>query len=1091
VIAGFDGHLLPEDYLERLIDEPARLAAGTELQRGLKTWLAANQFAGPASGLRALVDAGALPLVELLGLVPTSHIVIHDGHAIVLCHAAGRGVPLLVTSWGASLNRFWREAVIEGVRHRSTWALLFNGTHLRVVRPARLHSRRHLDLQLDAAADDARTAATLAFVFRNSSLGGEAGNREALVTAVVDAERHAAGVCRSLKTGVLDASTHLLRALFARDPSRPVDDVFEQSLTIVYRLLFLFFAEARALVPLWHPIYRDSYSVESLRNAAMVCDRAGLWDGLRAVARLAHAGVQIGGLKITAFNGRLFAPARTPLAERRGLDDRAAGEAIVAVSTRPSRDGEGRERISYRDLGVEQLGAVYETLLDYTPRVETPARGRGLHVTLRPGSGVRKSTGTFYTPQPLVDYLVRDALFPLVRDATPEQILERRVLDPSMGSGAFLVGACRYLGDAYEAALVAHGRCLASDIGPRERASIRRLVAERCLFGVDINPTAVQLARLSLWLTTLAADRPLTFLDHHLRVGDSLAGAWLSVLKTAPTRKRAAGPLPLFPESFATDVVRAVLPVRFRLALDPNDTAAQVRAKERALTALSAPGSPLEKWTCVADAWCSAWLADPAVPAAAFAALSDALLGQRGGLAEPTERALLERVRATSAARRLFHWELEFPEVFFGPDGVRRPDAGFDAVVGNPPWDMVRADTQGDRSQIRREATALVRFARDSGVYETRTDGHVNRYQLFVERAMALARPGGRIGLVLPSGMMADSGSAPLRRTLFSRCVVERVVGFDNRSGTFPVHRSVKFILLSARSGGPTGEIACRFGETNPVALEHAADADGRPEAAWFTTRLTPALLAHLSGEDLSVPDLRSPLDLAIAERAASLFAPVGSRDGWNAHFGRELNATEDRQWLVDDGRGVPVLEGKLIEPFRTDPGRARWHISAANADRLLGPRWRRTRLAYRDVSSPSNRLTLIAAMLGAGTVSTHTLFCLKEPLPVPRQQLLVACFNSLVVNFLVRLRVNTHVTTGIVERLPFPREDQMGPEAGELARICGVLARAHEAREYVRLNALVAHMYRLTEMEFAHVLSTFPLIDGSEREAMLHEFLS
>ena len=1090
MIAGFEGHLLPEDYVERLIDEPGRRAAGETIQRQLKGWLNANRFAGPASGLRALVDAGAIPLVEILGLIPAGPIVVYEDYAIVRCRAVDHDLPLVVTSWGASLNRFWREAVVEGARRGSMWALLFNGTHVRVVRPGRLHSRRHLEVQLDAAADDVRTAATLGLVFRCDSLGGEAGGRGALASTVADAERHAAGVCRSLKAGVLDASTHLLQALVSRDAPRSVNDVFEQSLTIVYRLLFLFFAEARALVPLWHPLYRDSYSVESLRKAAMLREHAGLWDGLRAVTRLAHAGVEIGGLKVTAFNGRLFAPSRTPLAERRGLDNRAAAEAIVAVSTRASPDGEGRQPISYRDLGVEQLGAVYETLLDYTPHVERPVRGRTPLVTLKPGSGVRKSTGTFYTPQALVDYLVRDCLAPLVRDATPEQILERRVLDPSMGSGAFLVGACRFLGDAYEAALVAHGRCLAVDIGPRERASIRRLVAERCLFGVDINPTAVQLARLSLWLTTLAADRPLTFLDHHLRVGDSLAGAWLSTLRTAPARKRAAGPLPLFPDSVAHDALRAVLPVRFRLSLDPTDTASQVRAKERALTSLSAPGSPLWRWTGVADAWCAAWLGDPPVPAAAFAALSDALLGRNGSLAEATERALLSRVEATSAAKRLFHWELEFPEVFFGSDGLRRSDAGFDAVVGNPPWDMVRADTEERRPQTRNESIALVRFARDSGVYDTRTDGHVNRYQLFVERAMALARPGGRIGLVLPSGMLTDSGSAPLRRSLFSRCAVERLVGFDNRSATFPIHRSVKFVLLSAQSGGRTGEIACRFGETDPAALEGAADSDGRPSPVWFSTRLTPTLLAHLSGADLSVPDLRSGLDLAIAERAASLFAPAGSHDGWNVHFGRELNATEDRRYLLENGRGVPVLEGKLIEPFRTDPGRARWHVSEAEADRLLGTRWRRARLAYRDVSSPSNRVTLIAAMLGAGTVSTHTLFCLKDPLSRFRQHLLLACFNSLVVNFLVRLRVNTHVTTGIVERLPLPREDQMGPAAGELALICGVLAKAHDTRAYVRLNALVAQMYRLTEEEFAHVLGTFPLIDRSERDAMLREFV-
>src|SRR5207244_5508257 len=114
---------------------------------------------------------------------------------------------------------------------------------------------------------------------------------------------------------------------------------------------------------------------------------AGLWDALRAMARLAHAGCRAGDLRVTAFNGRLFAPARTPLAERRGLDDEAARRAILALSTRPAIDRAGRDRIAYRDLGVEQLGAVYETLLDYEPRVD---RGG---VTLTSGSGSRKATG--------------------------------------------------------------------------------------------------------------------------------------------------------------------------------------------------------------------------------------------------------------------------------------------------------------------------------------------------------------------------------------------------------------------------------------------------------------------------------------------------------------------------------------------------------------------------------------------------------------------------------------------------------------------------------------------------------------------------
>src|SRR5207237_2584529 len=143
----------------------------------------------------------------------------------------------------------------------------------------------------------------------------------------------------------------------------------DQALTIVYRVLFLLFAESRGLVPLWHPVYRASYSIESLvRAAAAGNDARGLWDALRAIARLAHSGCRAGDLRVTPFNGRLFAPSRTPLADRRNLDDNLARRAVLAVSTRLAPDRAGRERIAYRDLGVEQLGAVYETLLDYVPR---------------------------------------------------------------------------------------------------------------------------------------------------------------------------------------------------------------------------------------------------------------------------------------------------------------------------------------------------------------------------------------------------------------------------------------------------------------------------------------------------------------------------------------------------------------------------------------------------------------------------------------------------------------------------------------------------------------------------------------------------
>lgn len=1092
-MSGYDGRLLAASFvLERAGRHPMQLA-GAALQPALRAWAAGARTLGPASPMRAMLEVGLLPLLSLLGFDGAGLPEMDEQHVRLTCRARGEPVLALAVPWGGPLGSSWRPAVANASRHGATWCVLFNGTHLRLVHGARVYSRRHAEVDIELAADDVTTAAVLRMLFHVDALAGPAASADSLTRLTTESDRYAATVCRALRHGVLAASGDILQALAARERADAVHGVFEQSLTLVYRLLFLFFAEGRGLVPMWHRLYREGYSAEALREAALTPGTVGLWDAMRAMARLAHAGCRAGGLEVTAFNGRLFSPRETPLAERRNLDEGAARRAVVALSTRPAADGAARERIAYGDLGVEQLGAVYETLLDYEPHV-APARGRRrLHVTLQPGSGVRKATGTFYTPRSLVEYLVAETLAPLCNGASPEQILALRVLDPSMGSGAFLVGACRYLASAYEAALVAHGRCHAIDIGTPERAAFRRLIAERCLYGVDINATAVQLARLSLWLTTLAADRPLTFLDHHLRVGDSLVGTWLSHLRRPPARQRAAPgpPLPLFAEMAPDSALRHALPVRFMLSTQPNDTPSQVRAKERALAGLFAPDSLLAQWSRVADTWCASWLASPPIPAAAFSDLSDAILTRRAALPRDTREGLLARVDAMATAKRPFHWELQFPEVFFDADGTRRTDAGFDAIVGNPPWDMVRADGARDRTAARAEAAALVRFARDSGVYEVRADGQLNRYQLFVERAVSLTRSGGRLGLVLPSGMLADAGSAALRRWLFSRSNVERVVGFDNRGAAFPIHRSVKFILLSATAGAPTREMACRFGETDPAVLRSGAERhgeDARHERS--AIRLTPALLKTVSGDDCSVPDLRTATDLSVLERAAIRFPPLGAASGWHASFGRELNATEDKPLLgTSAADGWPVFEGKHIEPFRAHPELTRWTIPGDAARQRMGSQALRQRLAYRDVASATNRVTLIAALLPARSVSTHTLFCLKTRLPLESQHVLCALLNSLVVNFLVRLRVSTHVTTAIVQRLPVPTEDDLGPWREALLETAIVLGRRHDMQQSAQLNAVVAHLYRLEASEFAHVLNTFPLIERAERDAMLAAF--
>jgi hypothetical protein len=183
------------------------------------------------------------------------------------------------------------------------------------------------------------------------------------------------------------------------------------------------------------------------------------------------------------------------------------------------------------------------------------------------------------------------------------------------------------------------------------------------------------------------------------------------------------------------------------------------------------------------------------------------------------------------------------------------------------------------------------------------------------------------------------------------------------------------------------------------------------------------------------------------------------------------------------------VIGGQHLTPFHCNSAASPQTIAARDASRLLGDRWRVPRLAYRDVASATNRTTLIAAIVPAACVSTHTIFCLRTPLAMRAQQFLCGLFNSLVVNYLARLWVTTHVTTGIVERLPVPRADQAGSALPRIAAIARLLARRWDGAAFADLNARVAARYRLSSDDFAYVLETFPLIDGGERDLMFRQF--
>jgi hypothetical protein len=1048
--AGFGGRLLPREFVvERFGHGGATrfgLADGADVGAIGRLWRRVELGCGPLTGIRAIADVAAMPLAAALGYRAgdarfdanratfrlTKRDVADDGVADGL----DRPVALLVAPWAHRSPAIWRDAVSAAHRHRADWCLIVAPPFVQIVDARAAWGREAVEFSWPKAAESEWLAACMArFAGADALAFTGPGSLRALLA---EAARFQVNVGAELQRGVA-ASLDRLGAL-------GIDR--HESLAIVYRVLFLLFVEARDLIPWRHPLYEPAYSIGAMAaRAVREPSAAGYWPGLAAVSRLLRAGCRTPRLVVPPFNGRLFARSAAPSLERRTRargrraadEDAAVAFALAHLSTRTAlaRDGGGRRAVAFRDLGVEELGSVYEQVL-------VPSD--------------RKQTGTFYTPRALTEFVVRETLGPLVDGRSADELLSLRVLDPAMGSGAFLVAACRFLAAAYEQALLDEHRVLDHEVDEAMRAEFRRTIASRCVYGVDRNATAVELARLSLWLTALSAGKPLSFLDHRLRHGDAIVGIGPHldvILQTPLARRGQPAAMPLFEaaalEAALEQDARAAAATLHRLSMEPDDDVLAVRRKESAFAALASGDAALAAWRAAADLWCaSRFDPDGGVGPRELRAAVHALV--HGDRTLPVRWLAVWRAnsRRVAQAGHFFHWPLEFTDAFFRPDGTRHSDAGFDAVVGNPPWEMLRADHDaGGR------AAAVTRFVRASGQYADAARGHLNLYLPFVERAAQLAKPGGRIGLVVPWGLCTDDGAASLRARLFERCHRTSITGFDNRLGIFPVHRGLRFAAVAATIGRPAAgrpAINVRSGITDLDVLTSSAGAV--PFA-----RLPVASIARIGGRTRRVPDIRDTGDVAFLERLTARWPRVGSDAGFGARFGRELNATDDR--ALFGGAGLPVLDGRHIAPYVVDAAASTRAIGERAAAAALPDRaFDRPRLAYRDVSAVGNRHALIAAVLPHGVVTTHTLFCLKTPLPIAQQHYLCACFNSAVLNRVARLLMGSHLTTSLVEDLPVP------PWTGSVRqRRIAALARRAAARglrpgDSVALATLVAREF-------------------------------
>ncbi len=538
----------------------------------------------------------------------------------------------------------------------------------------------------------------------------------------------AGNIYSALETFINGFLTYPKNALSPSD----VDTIHEKCLILLYRILFVLYAESRELLPLDNPQYRSEYSLNSLttqihikmdQESSIPEFRTDYWARLKNLFTLIDKGWEE---HIPQYNGGLFNPNRHEFLENNEIGNRSLAQAINRL-TRTTK----QELIAYQDLAIQHIGNIYEGLLEYKTKIvdDTPS------VKLIRENSSRKSTGSYYTSDAIVRYMVETALDTLCVRKTYDEILKLKVLDPAMGSGHFLVGVIDFL--ALELATHPNSPELSVDCSETEIAYWRRRVVENCIYGVDKNPMTVELAKLTLWLHTVAKGEPLSFLDHHIRCGNSLIGARITELHTlpSPSRKRlkyeTSEPSLNLEFPFTKTVSEAIGHYLVIEGIE-NTTIQDVQMMEQAL--LQAQGT-LSLHKQVANLWLSVYFGNN-VSRESYHAFLDAL--KSTNTVKPINSTEYLKADKLADDFRFFHWEIEFPEVFRDKDGNKSDSPGFDAIVGNPPYG---ADL--DRLEIE--------FLKTTKSEATNT----NSAALFIDSAKNhLLKPDGVIAYIVPKSLL-------------------------------------------------------------------------------------------------------------------------------------------------------------------------------------------------------------------------------------------------------------------------------------------------------------------------------------------------
>lgn len=990
------------------------------------------------------------------------------------------------------------------------------------------------------------------------------------------------------------------KAILAEHPDKQAlaRDLWREGLILVYRLLFVFKLESSpdparvfsfASSSPWRNTYSPNFALAQYVEAAKKqgAETGGILEGgLRALFKMFVDGLKSSGMNVTPLGGALFGKETTPLLDRLRWGEEAVIDLLDNLLWTPEGEKEERRRVYYGSLDVEDLGRVYEALLELEPGISTEpmcrlrraklevvvplAQGEKYRAAkakaddgdeeeaegddeeesggkktkviwveeiparrffLRVGLG-RKASGSYYTPHPFVRFLVQETLGPQVEERSPKddpnpgEILKLRLLDPAMGSGHFLVEACRYLGEAlYEACRLCDelaseaerkadgekdaakkAKLLARAAVLRKRvqdlpdpddellkylpsrapegeesglsqwkalAMSRRMIAVHCLYGVDKNRLAVELAKLSLWLESYAEGLPLTFMDHRLVCGDSLTGPFFEHLLTLPRSGKKLDDL--FAQNLTgklqatlNEALSAVHDLEASVGKDVADNVQKAKAKER-LDAALAPFKTL------AAAWSGGVMLGDQADDAAYQDLARAVAAKGDIQVVISKFPALARMIETG--REGVPYDLAFPEVFFR-GGKQDAKGGFDAVFGNPPWEAIQfkskeffaaydfkildAPTKKERQEIEARLTkdnqvgGLFQVYTEEFEQQKRVNDRVYEYQkvsvegdlagrqldafrVFMERNAQVLGVVGRTGVIVPSAFHANEGATGVRKLYLEKLALKCCYSFENRNKLFDIDSRFKFAAVVAqRDPEGTKDFGCAF-------YLHQLDwlfgnRDGLNYSLDFVKRT--------GGEYLSLLELRSTSDAEVARICYSNGVLFGEFCEQNKiRLGSEHHMTNDSHRFTSttdilppgsDPRDpevarellakgyLPLHEGKTFHQYDDRWGdRPRYLVAL---DKLSDkPGWVNAashyRVSYREIARATDERTSIFNLAPPGFVFGHKGPCEREPgtRQLSSSLVLVAFANSFIFDFNLRLKVQSSVSLFILNSCPVP----------------------------------------------------------------------